>query len=167
MSEELAHTAGEGKLAGATGGVLLGNGEYATIAVTCRIRASQAASGSELEQLGETYLANTSTYALQLGRFLADGGTPPTRIEVDADCQIERVAGEPRLADLALDVRGEVRGSDQSSFEAAARDSGRLQPVSNGLPAAARRRRASLEGTRKDRPPPLSVRSAAATRAPA
>ena len=93
MSEELARTAWEGKLARATGRVLLGNDQYATIAVTCHIRASQAASGTELEQLGETYLASTSTYALQLGRSLADGGTPPTRIEVDADCQLERVGG--------------------------------------------------------------------------
>src|SRR5216683_2895539 len=160
MSEELARTAWEGKLARATGRVLLGNDQYATIAVTCRIRASQAASGSELEQLGETYLANTSTYALQLGRFLADGGTPPTRIEVDADCQIERVAGEPRLADLALDVRGEVRGSDQSTFEAAARDSGLLQPVWGVLPAAAVRVVANLEGNSNARPHPVSERSA-------
>src|SRR5258708_17341516 len=97
----------------ATGRVLFGNAHAAPMAVPGRIRDSQAASGSELEQLGETYLANTSTYALQLGRLLADGGTPPTRIEVDADCQIERAAGQPRLADLALAVRGEVPGGDQ------------------------------------------------------
>src|SRR5260370_16935836 len=109
MSEELAHTAWEGKLARATGRVLLGNGQYATIAVTCRIRASQAASGSELEQLGETYLANTSTYALQLGRFLADGGTPPTRIEVDPDCQIQLLPAHPPLSHLSLDFHCYVR----------------------------------------------------------
>src|SRR5437879_12060705 len=121
MSEELASTAGEGKLGRATGRVLLGKNQYATITVTCHIRATQAASGNQLEQLGEEYLATTSTYALQLGRFLADGGTPPTRIEVDADCHVERVSGEPRLSDLALDVRAEVQGSDQSTFETAAR----------------------------------------------
>src|SRR5438876_11371749 len=164
MSEELARTAWEGKLARATGRVLLGNDQYATIAVTCHIRASQAASGSELEQLGETYLASTSTYALQLGRFLADGGTPPTRIEVDADCQLERVAGEPRLSELALDVRGEVLGSDQSTFEAAARESSLLQSVWGALPTATVSVVACLDGTSTTRPQPLLERDLAVAR---
>jgi hypothetical protein len=155
MSEELASTAWEGKLGRATGRVLLGNNQYATIAVTCHIRASQAASGTELEELGEQYLATASTYALQLGRFLADGGTPPTRIEVDADCQLERVAGEPRLSDLALDVRGEVLGSDQATFEAAARESSLLQSVWGALPTATVSVVASLVGSSTTRPQPL------------
>ena len=108
MSDELTTPNSEGKLAKATGRVLVGNNLYANMVVSSHIRTTHALTGDDIEQLGEQYLTAASTYALGLGRALAESGTPPNRLEVDADCKLDRTGGEPRLSDLALEVRGEV-----------------------------------------------------------
>src|SRR5438105_9834015 len=136
MSEELAGAGSGGKLAKAAGRFLVGDNQYALIAVTCHIRAAHSATEDDIEQLGEQYLTVASTYALGLGRALAERGTPPTQLEVDAECVLDRVAGEARLSDLALDVRGQVPGCDQHTFEATAADAALLQSAW-ALPATA------------------------------
>src|SRR5207237_8048180 len=136
MSEELAGAGSGGKLAKAAGRCLVGDNQYALIAVTCHIRAAHSATEDDIEQLGEQYVTVASIYALGLGRALAERGMPPTQLEVDAECVLDRVAGEARLSDLALDVRGQVPGCDQHTFEATAADGALLQSAW-ALPAAA------------------------------
>ena len=72
MSEELAGAGSGGKLAKAAGRFLVGDNQYALIAVTCHIRAAHSATEDDIEQLGEQYLTVASTYALGLGRALAE-----------------------------------------------------------------------------------------------
>ena len=89
MSEELAGAGSGGKLAKAAGRFLVGNNQYAMISVACHIRATHFATEDDIERLGEQYLTVASIYALGLGRALAERGTPPTQLEVDAECELE------------------------------------------------------------------------------
>ena len=167
MSEELAGAGSGGKLAKAAGRFLVGDNQYALIAVTCHVRAAHSATEDDIEQLGEQYLTVASTYALGLGRALAERGTPPTQLEVDAECVLDRVAGEARLSDLALDVRGQVPGCDQHTFEATAADAARVLTSSIGStglagPAGRDHRTSARLGGR----PPARTASAARERRP-
>jgi hypothetical protein len=136
VSEELAHANSEGKLAKATGRVLVGTNQYAIMTVACHIRATVSSTEDDIERLGEQYLTVASMYALGLGRALAEGGTPPSQLDVDAECELDRLGGEPRISDLVLDVRGQVPGCDQQTFEAAAGQA-RLLQSAWALPATA------------------------------
>jgi lipoyl-dependent peroxiredoxin len=64
---------------------------------------------------------------------LAEAGTPPERLTVDATCVFEQVPDGFAVTTVDLDVRGLVPGLDSRRFEEAANRAAQLCPVSKAL----------------------------------
>jgi osmotically inducible protein OsmC len=61
---------------------------------------------------------------------LGGGGTPPTKLEVDATVTFEQVDGGWKVISSALKVVGTVLGIDAAGFEAAAQEAKDGCPIS-------------------------------------
>jgi lipoyl-dependent peroxiredoxin len=70
---------------------------------------------------------------MALALTLAEAGKQPERLQVNAVCTLEEVAGKPRITRMDLEVRGKVPGLDAADFEQAAQQAEQLCPVSNAL----------------------------------
>lgn len=77
--------------------------------------------------------AHAECYAMGLAHGLATSGTPVQKLDVDAVCILELSTSGPRIASMALNVRGIVPGLDQATFEKAAQTAEQTCPVSNAL----------------------------------
>ena len=118
-----------GDLAKATAHVLVAPGRYATLAVTCRTRDARAPSGHPQGPAHRESLDGLTAYALALARGLAQDGTPPTHLAVDAERFVDDVGGQARVSRLVLQVCGDVPGRLPGSFEATSRSPERLRLV--------------------------------------
>lgn len=75
--------------------------------------------------------AHASCYAMALSNTLAEKGTPPERLEVDAVCTLDNEA--LKITTVDLEVRGVVGDIGNQDFENAAREAEQSCPVSNAL----------------------------------
>jgi len=64
--------------------------------------------------------AHASCFSMALAFGLADGGAPPTKLEVDATVTFEQVDEVWKVTSSALKVLGTVPGLDASGFQSAA-----------------------------------------------
>ena len=64
---------------------------------------------------------------------LADAGTPPEQLTVNATCAFEQVPDGFAITTVDLDVHGRVPGLDAHGFEQAADRAAQLCPVSKAL----------------------------------
>jgi osmotically inducible protein OsmC len=74
--------------------------------------------------------AHASCYAMALSLVLAERGTPPENIGVQAACTLDAVSEGFRITTMDLEVRGSVPNLDEDGFRRAAeraRDLPRLQ----------------------------------------
>ena len=78
--------------------------------------------------------AEAGCYAMTLALALTRRATPADRLEVRAQCEIDRTGEddphEYRITRLSLDVRGEVPGLDAQGFEEVARHADEQCPIS-------------------------------------
>ena len=128
------HTASanwEGDLMGGSGSFSLGSGAATDVGITWRARAEDASAGTSPEELLAGALASCFSMALSAG--LARAGTPPTRIDTDATATFEVGEGGPRVAKIALRVRGRVDGIDENGFREAAEGAKVNCPVSKAF----------------------------------
>jgi hypothetical protein len=160
MADDFGTGRWDGKLGRASGRASVGENQYATIAVTCRIRA-RAAPTEQGDELGEEYLASTTRYAVALCRALADKGALPRRLEVDAECEVQEVHRPPRLVALLLAVRGDVHGIDEQSLAAAVGEPALLRSVWDLSPTAKVEVVAKLLGEAHGRSHPAAEATAA------
>ena len=91
----------------------------------------EGAKGTNPEEL--IAAAHAACLSMALSGVLEKGGTPPTRIETEAQCTLEMVSGAPRITKMALRVRGRVAGVDQAGFAKTAEAAKEGCPVSNAL----------------------------------
>ncbi len=77
--------------------------------------------------------AQAACYAMSLANQLAQGGTPPTWLQVTATCTLDRIDGKPKITTMRIEVEGKVHGVDEAGFIAAAQAAEQGCPVSNAL----------------------------------
>lgn len=78
--------------------------------------------GSRFESSGGTNpeellaAADAACYSMALGAALERNGTPPTRVETDAACTIDKVPEGFKITTMKLTVRATVPGVEESTF---------------------------------------------------
>ena len=127
--ERTAHVVWEGDLMKGSGTFTGGSGALEEMPVTFASRVQQPEGKTSPEELIAS--AHATCYAMALSNTLADAGSPPDRLEVDAVCTLDD--GALKITTVNLDVRGTVSGLDQDGFEEAARNAEQVCPVSNAL----------------------------------
>jgi lipoyl-dependent peroxiredoxin len=75
--------------------------------------------------------AHGSCFAMALSNVLAEGGTPPEILEINAVCTFD--VDNVRVSSVALDVRGRVPGIDAEGFQNAVEQANEGCPVSNAM----------------------------------
>jgi osmotically inducible protein OsmC len=91
----------------------------------------ESAKGTNPEEL--IAAAHAACLSMALSGGLERAGTPATRISTTASCTIEKVGDGFRITRMRLEVRGQVPGMDEASFQAAARSAKDGCPVSQAL----------------------------------
>lgn len=129
-AERRAHVTWTGDLAGGSGTYTLASGAGGG-RVTWASRAEEPAGLTSPEEL--IAAAHASCFSMALAHQLAQGGTPPTRLETDATATFERTEAGFRLTRMALEVRGLVPGIEEAAFRAAAEQAKEGCPVSRAL----------------------------------
>ncbi|MGI9050261.1 MAG: OsmC family peroxiredoxin [Rubrobacteraceae bacterium] len=127
--ERKAHVVWEGDLMKGSGTFSGGSGALDEFPVTFASRVERSDGKTSPEELIAS--AHATCYAMALSNTLADAGSPPERLEVDAVCILDD--GALKITTVNLDVRGTVSGLDQQGFEEAARNAEQICPVSNAL----------------------------------
>jgi osmotically inducible protein OsmC len=77
--------------------------------------------------------AHASCFAMALSSALEKGGHPADSVKAEAGVQLRFVDGAPTIAQIDLDVVGEVPGIDQDAFQATAEEAKAACPVSRAL----------------------------------
>jgi osmotically inducible protein OsmC len=77
--------------------------------------------------------AHASCFAMALSFGLANGGTPPERLEVSAAVTFDKVGEGFKVVSSALTVRGKVPGLDEAGFKKAAEGAKDGCPISGAL----------------------------------
>ncbi|HEU5384135.1 MAG TPA: OsmC family peroxiredoxin [Ktedonobacteraceae bacterium] len=120
-----------GTLARGQGEVKVGSGVGEVLPMTWASRTEQPDGKTSPEEL--LAAAHAGCYAMALALTLAEGGTPPERLQVSAICTLEEVEQKPTITRMELAVVGTVAGMDAAGFEQAAHQAEQLCPVSNAL----------------------------------
>ncbi|MGS2591121.1 OsmC family protein [Streptomyces hebeiensis] len=123
-----AHTVWEGNLLQGTGTVSFDSSGIPDQAVSWPSRAETANGKTSPEEL--IAAAHSSCFSMALSNGLAKGGTPPTRLNTQAEVTFQPGTG---ITGIHLTVRGEVPGLDAAGFAKAAEDAKANCPVSQAL----------------------------------
>lgn len=122
----------KGSLAKGSGEVTSGSGAFGPMAVDWRARTESADGHTSPEEL--IAAAHATCFSMALSHTLAQGGTPPDQLDVNATCSFEpKPEGGWRIASMDLHVRGQVPGLDADKFDEAAHAAGEGCPVSGAL----------------------------------
>lgn len=109
-----------------TGDLLSGSGvvsavtskTFSDLSVSWKARTEEPGGSTSPEEL--VAAAHASCFSMALSAGLGRGGTPPTRLEVDATVTFEQAGEGWRVSSSALKVVGTVPGLDAAGFQAAA-----------------------------------------------
>jgi osmotically inducible protein OsmC len=88
-------------------------------------------SGSNPEEL--LAAAEAACYSMALSLGLEQNGTPPTRVETNAACTIEKVGDGFSITKMTLDVNAQVPNVDDATFQRIAKATKDGCPVSRAL----------------------------------
>lgn len=77
--------------------------------------------------------AHASCFAMALSNALSEAGNPPDSIKAEATVQLRLVDGAPTIAQIDLDIVGEVPGIDEAAFLKQAEEAKQNCPVSRAL----------------------------------
>ena len=128
-AERRAEVVWEGDLPGGSGRFTVGSGAMSEQAVTWASRTERSDGKTSPEEL--IAAAHGSCFAMALSNVLAEGGTPPERLEIDAVCTFD--VSEVKVSSVDLDIRGHVPGIDEEGFQSAVGQAEQGCPVSNAL----------------------------------
>jgi len=133
MPTRTSRTAWNGSLETGEGQVELTSSKLATFDVSFPKRAADDANGATSpEEL--LAAAHSACYAMQFSAVLGAAGGTIEQLDVKADVTLGAdPAGGFRLTGIALTVRGEVTGVDESTFLSAAQDAKNTCPISKAL----------------------------------
>ena len=87
--------------------------------------------GSNPEEL--LAAAEAACFSMALSAGLEQAGTPPTRVETNAACTVEKSGDGFSITRMHLDVVGTVPGIDAATFQKAAEDAKAGCPVSKSF----------------------------------
>ena len=121
----------ENDLIRGTGRVRFWSGALPETGVTWLSRTEQSNGMTSPEEL--LAAAHASCYAMAFSATLASNKTPPTRLDVTAECTFERVGDKWKVTTMELTVKGVVPNMDSSKFEEMARIGEAGCPISNAL----------------------------------
>ena len=142
-AERRAEVVWEGNLPRGEGKFTVGSGAHGEMAVTWASRTERSEGKTSPEELMAA--AHGSCFAMALSNTLAEGGTPPERLEISAVCTFD--VDNVKVSSVDLDIRGHVPGMDAESFQSAVEQADQGCPVSNALRGNVEIRvNASLEG---------------------
>jgi lipoyl-dependent peroxiredoxin len=142
-AERRAEVVWEGDLPHGSGRVTVGSGAIGEQAVTWASRTERSDGKTSPEEL--IAAAHGSCFAMALSNVLAQGGTPPERLEITAVCTFD--VDNVKVSSVDLDIRGHVPDIDAEGFQSAVEQAEQGCPVSNALRGNVEvRLNASLEG---------------------
>ncbi len=130
-AERRAEALWAGSLFEGSGSVSAGSQAFAGLPVTWASRTEHADGRTSPEEL--LAAAHAACFSMAFSLVLAEAGTPPEQLTVDATCVFEQVPDGFAITTIDLDVRGRVRELDSHRFEQAAKRAAQLCPVSNAL----------------------------------
>ena len=128
-AERRAEVVWEGDLPRGNGRFTVGIGAMGEQPVTWTSRTERSDGKTSPEEL--IAAAHGSCFAMALSGVLAEGGTPPERLEISAVCTFD--VDNVRVASVDLDIRGRVPGMDAEDFRSAVEQADEGCPVSNAL----------------------------------
>ena len=131
LAKRRAEVGWKGTLEEGRGSFTVGNWMLGEVPVTWASRTSPEEESTSPEEL--IAAAHASCYAMALSLVLAERGTPPQNIEVEATCVLDDVSEGFRITTMDLDIRCRVPDLDASSFQDAAEQAHHICPVSNPL----------------------------------
>ena len=121
----------ENDLITGSGIIRFGTGALPETGVTWVSRTEQPGGKTSPEEL--LAAAHASCYAMALSATLAGNMTPPTRLDVTAECTFDRVGDKWKVTTMELSVRGVVPNINSAEFEELARIGESGCPISNAL----------------------------------
>ena len=129
VAERRAQVVWEGDLPGGSGKFVVGSGAMGEMPVTWTSRTESPDGKTSPEEL--IAAAHGSCFAMALSNVLAEGGTPPERLEISVVCTFD--IDNVKVSSLDLDIRGRVPGLDAEDFQNAVEQANQGCPVSNAL----------------------------------
>jgi lipoyl-dependent peroxiredoxin len=131
MADSTAHVTWSGSLLEGSGTIeSVGSGVFATLPVSWQARTGETGGQTTPEEL--IAAAHASCFSMALSNVLAEGGTPPERLETSATVTFVPGTG---ITKSALTVRGTVPGIEEPAFLHAAQTAVENCPVSKALAA--------------------------------
>jgi osmotically inducible protein OsmC len=131
-AERRAQVVWEGDLMSGRGTIVsTGSGVFGDLGISWKARTESPDGATSPEEL--LAAAEGSCFSMALSNGLAQNGTPPERLEVNAVCTFEKVGDGWKVTTLELDVEGRVPGIDAAAFEEAAEQAKDNCPVSRAL----------------------------------
>ena len=128
--ERRAHVVWEGDLGSGSGRLTAeDSGALREAPVTFASRVERPEGMTSPEELIAS--AHATCYAMALSNTLAEKGTPPERLTVDAVCTLDDQT--LKITTMNLDVLGEVPDIGDEEFEDATREADQICPVTNAL----------------------------------
>jgi len=127
VAERRAEVVWEGDLLHGGGKFTVGSGAMGEMPVTWASRTERSDGKTSPEEL--IAAAHGSCFAMALSGVLAEGGTPPQRLEISAVCTFD--VDNVRVSSVDLDIRGRVPGMDAEDFRNAVEQADEGCPVSN------------------------------------
>ena len=141
-AERRAEVVWEGNLFQGNGRFTVGSGAFSEQGVTWASRTERSDGKTSPEEL--IAAAHGACFAMALSNVLAEGGTPPERLEISAVCTFD--VDNVSVASVDLDIRGSVPGMEAEDFHNAVEQAHEGCPVSNALLGNVEiRRNASLD----------------------
>lgn len=132
--ERRAHTTWEGDLKSGSGRFdLESSGSLSGQEVTFASRFEEPGGKTSPEEL--IAAAHATCFSMALANGLAQDGSPPTKLEADAQVTLDDDGGGFAITSIHLTVRGEVDGLDEAAFQEAAEQAVGNCPVSKALGA--------------------------------
>ena len=131
MADRTAHVTWSGSLTEGAGTITnVGSGAFGPLDVTWASRAEDSDGRTSPEEL--IAAAHAACFSMALSHGLAQAGTPPDGLDVDATVTFVPGTG---ITKIALTVRAVVPGIDEPAFLHAAQDAKENCPVSQALAA--------------------------------
>jgi osmotically inducible protein OsmC len=128
-AERRAEVVWEGDLSRGNGKFTVGSGAMGEQPVTWASRTERSDGKTSPEEL--IAAAHGSCFAMALSGALAEGGTPPERLEITAVCTFD--VDNIKVSSVDLDIRGYVPDLDAEGFQNAVEQAEQGCPVSNAL----------------------------------
>ena len=114
-----------------SGKVKLASGALAEFPVSWSARIEESGGKTSPEEL--LAAAQASCFAMAMSAGLARNGTPPERLDVNAQCTFEKVGDGWKVTTMEINVEGKVPGISNEKFEEVAASTAKNCPISGAI----------------------------------